>query len=132
MMNLALGALVFLTNRKNPINGSFAAFAWSLASWALTLIAFRIVPQTAAAVVFLKLSYISAIAIAASLTVFMHYFPELQPFRRLWKNVFIVGTAVLAVFLFLPDFFLTSSMPVMMVSVSPSFIFACGCWMGGF
>ena len=58
MMNLALGALVFLTNRKNPINGSFAAFAWSLASWALTLIAFRIVPQTAAAVVFLKLSYI--------------------------------------------------------------------------
>ena len=85
----------------------FAAFAWSLAFWALTLIGFRAVPDLDIAAVFLRMAYISAICIAASLSLFMHYFPEAQPFGIVRKLFFTLSALAVGIFLMLPGTLIT-------------------------
>lgn len=102
-MNVVLATLILLSNRRNPVNLWFAAFAGSLVLWSGTLIVFRTTGDKDLAILFLKFAYLSAIFIASSLYVFIHYFLERKPFTRTKKWILFLSTLFVAFILLLPN-----------------------------
>ncbi|MBI1956893.1 MAG: hypothetical protein HYS44_00330, partial [Candidatus Niyogibacteria bacterium] len=107
MMNIVLGWLVFWNNHRTPMTRWFAVFAWALALWALSLVGFRTIPDIAFSAFFLKFAYASAVGIAASITAFIHYFPERIAFGRARQWLFIATTAAVAFLVLLPNVLIT-------------------------
>jgi signal transduction histidine kinase len=104
VVNLSLISYVYTQSRTSPINRSFALFALFIACWALLILSFLTVSSDALAVLFLKLSYVSAVLIAACLYYFSLVFPAgARPGYR--QVAFMaVPTVTLCAALFFPSF----------------------------
>ena len=104
LANVGLAFYVYWRNPRDAVNTSFTLLVLFLTFWALSIIQFRLVDVSGAALYFMKLSYVSAIMLAASFYYFSIVFPEnIRP--TVWhRNVTITLAAVMSCLLLLPQF----------------------------
>ncbi len=77
-LNLILGLLVFLKNKKDKINIYYGLTALTTAGWSLGLVIFRLVSDLNIAMLSAKFYYISAALIGASFLSFSFVFPFIK------------------------------------------------------
>src|SRR6266852_1155232 len=85
VINFGVTAFIYSENRSSRINVSFALFTLFLSAWSLSILGFLTVSSDAAAIWFLKLSYVSAALIAGCYYYFSLVFPEDQRPAR-WQE----------------------------------------------
>ena len=104
LANVGLAFYVYWRNPRDAVNTSFTLLVLFLTFWALSIIQFRLVDVSGTALYFMKLSYVSAIMLAASFYYFSIVFPEnIRP--TVWhRNVTITLAAVMSCLLLLPQF----------------------------
>lgn len=98
--NLVVMWFVYERGPRNPVNRLFALFVFFIAAWALAILCFRTVTDTAAALLLIKLSYVSALLLAFCFYRFALLFPRIAPIsaaRRL--SEYLVVAAVTAALL---------------------------------
>ncbi len=104
LLDLALGIIILLRNRKSQVYLSFAFFSFSLAGWVLGVVLFRVTADLTWALWWAKGYYIAASFIAASLLYFAHVFPEGKPISSV-RTLLILGPSVFhAVLLAIPGY----------------------------
>lgn len=103
-LNAGLFVFVYLGDRRNPINQSFALFALSLSAWSLIHLGFRTVGSDALAGELLKLSYVSALLIGASFYYFSVVCPEGKRPGSAHSVALLLVTVVFGLVLLAPGF----------------------------
>lgn len=107
VLNLVLALFVGFSNRRDPVNVSFAFFAGSLFFWSWSLVLFRFIEDSGFSIWPLKASYLSVMLSASSFYVFVHYFPERMAFTPGGRWFLGLGTAFIAAFLLTPGVLIT-------------------------
>ena len=74
--NLVVVWFVYERDRHNPVNQLFSLFVFFIAVWGLIILLFRSVDNAAAALVLIKLSYVSALLLAFCFYRFALIFPN--------------------------------------------------------
>jgi signal transduction histidine kinase len=104
VIDFGLALFIYGENRTSRINGSFALFVLFLSGWALAVLAFLATGSDAAAVWYLKLSYVAAALIAGCYYYFSLVFPEGDRPSRGHEAVVSGGTLLLCLALLIPGF----------------------------
>lgn len=104
VLDLTLGTLILIRNRKSHMHLSFAFFSFCLAGWALGVAFFRITQDLSWALFWAKEYYIAASFIAATLLYFAHVFPEGKPPTRKWTVLILAPSILHAVVLAMPGY----------------------------
>lgn len=104
VINAGLIAFIYTRNRASWVNALFSLFVLFLAVWAVSILGFRLTSSDAFAILFLKLSYLSALLIAVCFYCFSVAFPESDRRFGTHVRVAIVAAMSLAVALLSPSF----------------------------
>jgi signal transduction histidine kinase len=104
VINFGLALFIYGENRASRVNGSFALFVLFLSGWSLAVLGFLTTASDAAAVWFLKLSYVAAALIAGCYYYFSLVFPDGERPSRYHEAAVIGGTSLLCLALVMPGF----------------------------
>lgn len=104
ILDLLLGVMVLLRNRRSQVNISFAFFSFSLAGWALGIAMFSAAADAGQSLFWAKEYYIAASFIAASLLYFAQIFPEGKSLSFKQKLFVLVPSLLHAGLLLIPGY----------------------------
>ena len=106
--NLVVVWFVYERDRHNPVNQLFSLFVFFIAVWGLIILLFRSVDNAAAALVLIKLSYVSALLLAFCFYRFALIFPNPVPMSAAHRLGTYVVVIVVSIVLLIPGLLATA------------------------
>lgn len=86
--NLSLGLLIFIRNKKDPVNIFYGIIALGVSIWCLSIYFFRIVPDVN--LFWSRVAYVSAAIVGFFYLYFTLFFPYKNKLRLFWHIFFII------------------------------------------
>ncbi|MBU0670692.1 GAF domain-containing protein, partial [Patescibacteria group bacterium] len=104
LLDFSIGLFIVIKNSKSQINRYFFLLTFFTSSWAISILLFRISTEESLSLIFMKVAYISATLIAASLWQLSHIFPSPKKILFSQKLLLYIPTLILISLILIPNF----------------------------